>query len=74
MPFRADGPGHAERHGGRSLQLCPIREVFALTFLKAMSTLTELDLTGTKVTASGVAKLKEALPNCKTVWDGSNAP
>ena len=33
MPFRADGPGHAERHGGRSLQLRPIRKVIALAFL-----------------------------------------
>ena len=30
----------------------------------------ELDLTGTKVTAAGVAALQKALPKCKIVWDG----
>ena len=35
--------------------------------------LRELDLTDTKVTASGVAALQQALPNCKIVWDGGES-
>ena len=30
-----------------------------------------LDLTGTQVTAEGIAKLKEALPRCNITWDGN---
>ncbi len=33
--------------------------------------LRELDLTGQKVTAEGIAKLKEALPHCNITWDGN---
>jgi len=33
--------------------------------------LRELDLTGQKVTAEGVAKLKEALPHCNITWNGN---
>ncbi len=41
----------------------------ALPPLGDLTNLRELDLTGTKVTASGIAKLKEALPNCKIISD-----
>jgi hypothetical protein len=38
-----------------------------LKHLAGLSSLKELDLTGTQVTADGVAALHKALPNCKTV-------
>lgn len=36
--------------------------------LRALTRLRELDLSGNKVTASGVSELQKSLPNCKIVW------
>ena len=37
----------------------------SLQTLNALTNLRELDVTSTKLTASGIVKLKEALPKCK---------
>ena len=39
-----------------------------LAHFRGLTRLQELDLTGNQVTASGVAELQTALPNCKVVW------
>ena len=49
-----------------TLQWGNLPQLTKLPFLR------ELDLTGQKVTAEGVAKLKEALPHCNITW-GDNA-
>ena len=41
-----------------------------LEHLKGLTKLGEVNLTSTKVTASGVAQLQKALPNCKVTSDG----
>jgi len=38
-----------------------------LQYLKALTDLEELDLTGTQVTDEGVKKLQQALPNCRII-------
>lgn len=43
-----------------------------LSELKQIKTLKTLDIRGTKVTATGVADLQQALPNCKIEWDYSD--
>jgi hypothetical protein len=43
-----------------------------LAHIEKLTGLTFLDLTGTKVTAAGVDKLQNALPNCRIEWDGAN--
>ncbi|HWA97405.1 MAG TPA: SUMF1/EgtB/PvdO family nonheme iron enzyme [Pirellulales bacterium] len=42
-----------------------------LLHLEQLTKLKTLDLAGTKVTAAGMAKLQQALPNCKIEWDGA---
>jgi hypothetical protein len=39
-----------------------------LARLRGLTRLRELDLSGNKVTASGVSELQKSLPNCKIVW------
>ena len=53
-----------------TLQDCSQIDDAALDNLKAMRTLTTLQLRGTKVTDDGVKKLAAALPQCRIVWDG----
>lgn len=45
-----------------------------LVRLQSLKNLRELKLTGTSVTAKGIAELKKALPKCKIVWDGGAKP
>jgi hypothetical protein len=45
-----------------------------LEHIKELTTLTELHLKDTRVTAAGVAALQLALPNCKVEWDGMKEP
>jgi formylglycine-generating enzyme required for sulfatase activity len=45
-----------------------------LTTLERCSSLRSLDIRKTKVTAAGVAKLQQALPNCVIEWDGAAKP
>jgi len=40
--------------------------------LEGLTNLQWIDLRNTKVTASGVAALQKALPQCKIEWDGQN--
>lgn len=40
-----------------------------LANLKDCKSLTSLNVTNTKVTASGIAEFKKALPNCRVTWD-----
>ena len=64
-------------------QLAPLQKLTMLSLkncnslgdagLEHLQTLTNLKLLGlrdTQVTAAGVAKLQQALPNCKVEWDG----
>ena len=43
----------------------------ALSDLKLLKKLEELNLTSTKMTSAGIESLKKALPKCKIQWDGS---
>ena len=45
-----------------------------LQCLETLTHLHELDLSGAKVTADGMASLKKALPNCRIIWDGPATP
>ncbi len=45
-----------------------------LEHLSALKKLKRLDARNTKVTAAGVAKLQQALPNCKIYWDDPAQP
>jgi hypothetical protein len=47
-----------------SLAGCPLNDA-GLKQLVGMSSLKQLDLTGTQVTADGVANLQKALPKCR---------
>jgi hypothetical protein len=42
-----------------------------LKHLAGLNSLKELELTGTQVSADGVAALQKALPKCKNVRDGA---
>jgi len=43
-----------------------------LEYLAKMKSLQHLKLTvNPQITAEGIAKLKEALPNCEIIWDGN---
>jgi len=48
---------------------CPRVSDASVEYLAKLDKLINVKLTGTKVTAAGVAKLKKALPNCKIDWD-----
>ncbi|HWA97476.1 MAG TPA: hypothetical protein VG713_03260, partial [Pirellulales bacterium] len=41
-----------------------------LQHLAALKSLTKIDARGSRITAAGVEKLHQALPNCKIGWDG----
>jgi hypothetical protein len=41
-----------------------------LHFVAQLKNLKQVDLTGTAVTADGVARLRSALPECEIIWDG----
>ncbi len=57
----------------RSLNLMnnPLLDDAALAPLGEMRNLKVVQLQGTKVTAAGIAKLRQALPNCEIQWDGA---
>ena len=42
--------------------------------LKKLTKLTNLSLLETKLTSTGIAELKQALPNCKIDWDDPTKP
>lgn len=51
-------------------RLCTLIDDGAVKHLKLMSCLRILNLCGTKVSASGIEKLRETLPKCLIFWDG----
>ena len=55
---------------GMSLEENKLLDDEAIQPFHAMTKLASLKLNGTKVTATGVAALQKALPNCKIHWDG----
>src|SRR5207248_2398589 len=56
---------------GLHLRYTPLQDE-GLDKLKAIRTLELLDVTGTQVTADGIANFQKALPKCKIQWDGKN--
>jgi hypothetical protein len=42
--------------------------------LERLGNLRRLELTGTAVTAEGIARLKQALPNCQIVYPRADCP
>jgi len=74
-----DTPGVTDAHVREIANLPKLRELHfrgnsitdqGLVDLRMMRALIHIDLQGTKVMATGVAGLHEALPNCRIVWDG----
>lgn len=53
------------------LDLCGIKvEDSALEVVSAIPSLRQLDVRNTKVTSKGVARFRNARPDCEVVWDG----
>ena len=57
--------------GTLNLMNNPLLDDAALAPLGELRNLKTLQLQGTKVTAAGIAKLQQALPNCSIEWDGA---
>lgn len=57
--------------GTLNLMNNPLLDDTALAPLGELRNLRILQLQGTKVTAAGIAKLQQALPNCSIEWDGA---
>lgn len=52
------------------LELCPAITDASVELISRFEKLTTLSVKGTKLTSSGVEKIRKALPKCKITWDG----